>query len=227
MTTTAAFTCPWVLVLACAASAAAQPAAIEIRGTGEHRLASGDTPDSARQLAFAEAQREAVQTAVTRLQGRADITALELNPVQLQAYTAALLEIEEDTAEATAARCRRRASPATRPAGRRRRATPDGGLAQGPGRQPGSDGGVDAQPAAASTTGGPDAAPSGRGGRRGHGHRQRTAAGRHGDPGDAVDGAGVRRDGQDGTGYRRGPRAVARRPRARQAVRGRRAGARA
>ena len=50
--------------------------------------------DSAGQLALAEAQRKAWQAAVTRLNSRPDVKALRLTPVQLEAFTAAIVEID-------------------------------------------------------------------------------------------------------------------------------------
>ncbi len=91
----------WLLVLSFAARAEAQSSALEIDVTGEHRMASGDTLDSARQLARIDAQRTAWRTAVTRLQDRADLKDLRLTPFQVEAFTAVLLEIEEQPAQTT------------------------------------------------------------------------------------------------------------------------------
>ena len=95
-------TLPWILVLA-VASITAQSPTIEIRGTGEHAVVSGETPDVATQLAFAGALDDAIRTAVTGLQARADVKALELKPAQLEAYATALLDVETAPSPATAA----------------------------------------------------------------------------------------------------------------------------
>src|SRR5262245_18706694 len=88
----------WVFVLACATSVSAQSSAIEFVVTGEHVMASGDTPDSARPLALADARWNAWQTAVSRLQSRDDVKALRLSQVQLEAFTTVLLDIGEEPA---------------------------------------------------------------------------------------------------------------------------------
>ena len=49
----------WVLVLAYATAAGAQSATIEFDVTGEHRMTTGDTAESARQLALVDARRQA------------------------------------------------------------------------------------------------------------------------------------------------------------------------
>ena len=60
----------WVLVLAYATAAGAQSATIEFDVTGEHRMTTGDTAESARQLALVDARRKAWETAALRLQDR-------------------------------------------------------------------------------------------------------------------------------------------------------------
>jgi tetratricopeptide (TPR) repeat protein len=92
-----------VLVLAFATSALAQSTTTEIRVTGEHRTAGGDTPDSARQLALVDARWKAWQAALTRLQSRADVEALQLKPLQVEAFTAILLQIDDPADGATPA----------------------------------------------------------------------------------------------------------------------------
>ena len=67
----------------------------EVRVTGIHTPAAGDTPDSARRLALADARRKALQAMVVSLQERADIKALQLKPAQLEAYAAPSVDIEE------------------------------------------------------------------------------------------------------------------------------------
>jgi tetratricopeptide (TPR) repeat protein len=84
-----------VIVLAFAPPALGQSPPIQIRVIGEHAAITGDTPELARQLALVDAQRKAWQAAVAQLQGRADVKALQLTPVQLEAYIAVILETEE------------------------------------------------------------------------------------------------------------------------------------
>jgi tetratricopeptide (TPR) repeat protein len=84
-----------LLILIVARCASAQSGVIAIDVTGEHRVASGDTPDSAKQLARVDAQRRAWQTAVTQLLDSQGIKALPLTPRQVEAFTAVLLELEE------------------------------------------------------------------------------------------------------------------------------------
>ena len=84
-----------LLVLSVAASAHAQSSLIAIDVTGEHRMASGDTPDSAKQLARVDAQRRAWSAASARLQSRDDVKALQLTPLQVDAFTAVLLDLQE------------------------------------------------------------------------------------------------------------------------------------
>ena len=79
----------------------AQEPRIEIHIIGEHRLASGDTSDSARRFARADAQRKAVRTVAKALLPRADLTSLKLTPAELDAYVAALIDIEERPAAST------------------------------------------------------------------------------------------------------------------------------
>jgi len=88
----------WILVLGFATGAHAQSSAIAIDVTGEHRMSSGDTAESATQLARVDARRRAWSAAATDLQGRADVKALGLTPVQVEAFTAVLLELEEPPA---------------------------------------------------------------------------------------------------------------------------------
>jgi tetratricopeptide (TPR) repeat protein len=92
-----------ILVLTLASSAFAQSPAIEIRVTGEHTMAGGDTPDWAKQFALVDATRKAWQQTVTRLQDLAEVKALQLKPIQLDAYAAALVETQQQSERTTAA----------------------------------------------------------------------------------------------------------------------------
>jgi tetratricopeptide (TPR) repeat protein len=93
----------WLLVLGFAPCAHAQSSAIEIDVTGEHRMSSGDTAETAKLLARVDAQRRAWRTAATDLQSRADVKALGLTPLQVEAFAAVLLDLEEPHAQASPA----------------------------------------------------------------------------------------------------------------------------
>ena len=56
------------------------------------RRVHSDVTDPAKQLALVEAQFKAWRTAVTQLLGRADVKALRLKPVEVEAYTAVILD---------------------------------------------------------------------------------------------------------------------------------------
>ena len=90
-------------VLICAIPALAQSPPTEIRVVGEHAAIHGDTAELAGQLALVDAQRKAWQAALLQLQGRPDVRTLKLTPVQLEAYTAVILETEEQPARSSAA----------------------------------------------------------------------------------------------------------------------------
>ncbi len=86
----------WVLVLTYATAAGAQTATIEFDVTGEHRMTTGDTAESARQLALVDARRKAWETAAVRLQDRADVKGLRLTQNQIEAFAPMMLEIREE-----------------------------------------------------------------------------------------------------------------------------------
>jgi tetratricopeptide (TPR) repeat protein len=94
---------PGLLVLTLATVAHAQSPVVEIRVAGTHTIASGDTPASALQLALADANGKAWQAAASRLRSRADIKALRLQPAQLDAGIAGILDIEPVPAAPAAA----------------------------------------------------------------------------------------------------------------------------
>jgi tetratricopeptide (TPR) repeat protein len=87
-------------VLAQNAATGTRPAVLDIRASGEHRMASGDTTDSARQLAIVDAQRKLWAEAATQLQRRADVKALGFTPVHIEAYVPVVLGIEEPPSRA-------------------------------------------------------------------------------------------------------------------------------
>ena len=90
-----------MLFLALAVTVRADTRAVEMRIAGEHKSIKGDTTASARLLALADARHKAMQAAIAHLQGRADVKALRLRPVQLEAYAAVLVDIEDQPAGAT------------------------------------------------------------------------------------------------------------------------------
>jgi tetratricopeptide (TPR) repeat protein len=89
-----------IVMLALSASVAAQQTRIEITASGEHRMAAGDTAESARALALANAQRQAIASLANALPSRLDLTSLKLSPDDLQAYVAATADIAEAPAAA-------------------------------------------------------------------------------------------------------------------------------
>ena len=91
-------TCSVVLsiaLLALAHQASAQGETIEIRVTGEHHLAAGDTTESAAVLALVDARQKAVHAAAARLRQSARLRALGLKPGHLEAFTAVLVRAGE------------------------------------------------------------------------------------------------------------------------------------
>ena len=97
-------TFPGILVLALSSSAFAQSPATDIHVTGEHPMAAIDTPDSGKQLALVDAERKTLLEAVARLQDLPEVKALQLKPNHLDAYAAAIVDIQEQSARtATAA----------------------------------------------------------------------------------------------------------------------------
>ena len=83
-----------VVLLALTAVAHGETKVLEIRVIGEHRLLPGDTAESATQLAIVDGRQKARQAAIAQLRGRADVTALRLTQVQLEAYSAVIVDIE-------------------------------------------------------------------------------------------------------------------------------------
>lgn len=89
-----------IVVLSLATYAQAQPAVIAIDVTGEHTTVSGDTADSARTLARVDARRRAWSATAAQLQSHDGVKALQLTPLQVEAFAAILLELEESPAAA-------------------------------------------------------------------------------------------------------------------------------
>ena len=83
-------------VLTWAFSAFAQAQVIEVRATGEHKL-NGGTSSSAKQLALVDAARKAWRETASHLGGVAEVKALQLKPAQMDAFIAAMVELEEQS----------------------------------------------------------------------------------------------------------------------------------
>ena len=68
---------------------------LEIEASGEYRLTTGDTAESARQLAAADARRRAVVAVANALTTRGDVTEVKLTALELNAFLFALIEFDE------------------------------------------------------------------------------------------------------------------------------------
>jgi len=93
----------WILVLGLAPAVFAQTGSTEIRVTGEHAMTTIDTPDTAKQLALVDAERKTLIEAGARLRNLPEVKILQLEPTQLDAYAAALADIEERSARTSTA----------------------------------------------------------------------------------------------------------------------------
>ena len=83
------------VTVAAASGARAQAPIIDLTVTGEHRMIAGDTAESAKRFALANGRAKAVSDTVAAMQGRTDIAALKLTPVQLEAFVGVMLAVEE------------------------------------------------------------------------------------------------------------------------------------
>jgi tetratricopeptide (TPR) repeat protein len=91
--------------LLCPLAAGAQDRKIDIRVTGEHRAVNGESPETARRLALADARLKAVISAIPQLRSASEIRTLNLKSEQLQAFAIALLaDAEPSPQEATGSR---------------------------------------------------------------------------------------------------------------------------
>jgi len=93
----------WILVLVLAPTVFAQGQSSDIRVTGEHPMTTNDTPDTAKQLALVDAERKTLIEAGARLRSLPEVKALRLEPSQLDAYAAALSDIQEQAARTSTA----------------------------------------------------------------------------------------------------------------------------
>lgn len=85
-----------VLLLVLPTPALSQPTVSELRASAEQRVTDGQLAESARHLALADAQRKLWSAASARLESRADVKELRLPPPEVAAFTAVLLETEEE-----------------------------------------------------------------------------------------------------------------------------------
>jgi len=85
-----ALTCTVLMSFALAASA--QSLAPDIRVTGEYAATSGDTPDTAKQMATVAAERKSIEEAAAKMENLQDVKVLQLNAAQLDAYGIGALE---------------------------------------------------------------------------------------------------------------------------------------
>jgi tetratricopeptide (TPR) repeat protein len=90
-----------VLLLLIAASAPVHAQAIDIRVTGVHAAAPGESPELSRQLAAIDAEGQLQQQAVVALQNLPAIKALNLPASRLSAFIAALVEPDEAPTRST------------------------------------------------------------------------------------------------------------------------------
>jgi tetratricopeptide (TPR) repeat protein len=88
-----------LLVLTCAISSAAQTP-ITVPATGEYRAAAGESAETAKQLALAEARRNVLREAASRLQGTSEVKALSLKPTQVEALLPAVVEFAQESTRA-------------------------------------------------------------------------------------------------------------------------------
>ena len=84
-----------MIVLTVPCALAAQDSRSEIQVTGEHRLTTGDTLDSAQRFARADGQRKLAGAVARLLLPRGELTSVKLTPLELGAYVAALIDPEE------------------------------------------------------------------------------------------------------------------------------------
>jgi tetratricopeptide (TPR) repeat protein len=84
-----------VLILVCSVPSLARAQRIDLRETGEHRSTAGEAFTVGRERALVDAQRRLWNAAAQKLGTRPDIRALRLKPGVLEAYTTALVDVEE------------------------------------------------------------------------------------------------------------------------------------
>ena len=95
-----ALSCNVLLSIALAVSA--QSVSPDIRVTAEYAATRGDTPETAKQIAVAAAERKALEEAATKLGTFPEVKALQLNSVQVVAYAMGALEPVIDATRSSA-----------------------------------------------------------------------------------------------------------------------------
>jgi len=81
-----------VVLLSIAPAVSAQSVSSGIRVTGEYAATPGDTPDTAKQMAMVVAERKALEEAAVKFGNLPEVKALQLNSIQVVAYTMGALE---------------------------------------------------------------------------------------------------------------------------------------
>jgi len=72
----------------------------EIRTTGDYRMGDNDTPGAAKQLALLDAKRKALEQVGTYLQSVTEVKNLQLSKDQIDAYSAGIIEVLEQSTQA-------------------------------------------------------------------------------------------------------------------------------
>src|SRR5262245_6747215 len=92
-----------IVLLVVTVPAVAESNVVEIRAMGEHRIAAGETPEAAKQMALVEAGRNVLRDAITHLQGAPEVKALSLKTGQIEALLPVIMEWIVVSASADAA----------------------------------------------------------------------------------------------------------------------------
>lgn len=89
-----------VLLLASAWPVAAQSQVVEIRATGEYRMANGESAEAAQQLALIDARRKILHDAALRLAQSPEVKAMPFRPNQIDAFLPTIVEVTEGATRA-------------------------------------------------------------------------------------------------------------------------------
>jgi tetratricopeptide (TPR) repeat protein len=89
-----------VLLLIGAWPGAAQSPTVELRATGEYRMANGGDAETARQMALMDARRKVLHDAALRLAEAPEVKAIPFRPNQIDAFLPAIVEVEAGAARA-------------------------------------------------------------------------------------------------------------------------------
>src|SRR4051812_9737958 len=90
-----------IALLTITLAASAQSLAPDIRATGEYTATSGDTADTAKQMATLAADLKAVAEASVKIGNLPEVKALQLNAAQLDAYGIGALEPAPEAARSS------------------------------------------------------------------------------------------------------------------------------